>query len=257
MSSTDLRDDEQNDVPSDERRDPAALERDSEEIRADMDRTLDALERKFSPGQVLDRSMSAIREHGPELANQLLDSVKRNPLPILLTAAGLVWLAVSETRPSSAAENHKGARNPLRSRVRSDFANASQSQGLKSRIRARVHAAGDRLHTTTDRLRFSKDAVLNRVTGALENPREQTQLAQQKVSRLLDEQPLVLGAVGLAVGAIVGAAIPTTQYENRVLGRAREQALAKARELGERQYETLRGAIHSGTGDGTSQQPLS
>lgn len=36
-------------------RDPAELEREASQIRADMDRTLDALERKFSPSQLLDR----------------------------------------------------------------------------------------------------------------------------------------------------------------------------------------------------------
>ena len=33
-------------------RDPSDLEREASEIRADMDRTLDALERKFAPGQL-------------------------------------------------------------------------------------------------------------------------------------------------------------------------------------------------------------
>lgn len=235
MNSTDFHNDAQ--------RDPAELERDSAEIRADMDRTLDALEKKFSPGQVLDRSMNVMRERGPELAGYLIDSVKRNPMPILLTAAGLAWLAMSENRP----------RNTATQRSQALGSSAAQSVGLKSRIRTRAHAAGEQLHAATDRLRSSKDAVLNRVTGALENPREQTQLAKQRVERILEDQPLVLGAIGVAVGAIIGAAVPETQYENRVLGRAREQAIAKAREMGERQYENVRGAI--GAGSTQQQQP--
>ena len=70
----------------------------AERIRADLDRTLDALERKLSPSQLLDRSLAYLREHGGDMAVALGDSVRRNPVPILLTVAGLGWLIVSSVR---------------------------------------------------------------------------------------------------------------------------------------------------------------
>ena len=42
-------------------RDPEQLERAAERLRADLDRTLDALERKLSPSQLLDRSLAYLR----------------------------------------------------------------------------------------------------------------------------------------------------------------------------------------------------
>ena len=45
-------------------RDASELEREGDEIRADMGRTLDELERKFSPEQMMERSMSFLRENG-------------------------------------------------------------------------------------------------------------------------------------------------------------------------------------------------
>ena len=41
-------------LKDDARKDPATLEREIDQTRANMDRTLGALERKFSPGQLLD-----------------------------------------------------------------------------------------------------------------------------------------------------------------------------------------------------------
>jgi hypothetical protein len=85
-----------------ETRDPSELEREASAIRADMDRTLDALERKFSPGQMLDRSVGYLRDHGGDLARNVGDTVKQNPIPVLLTAAGLALLVTSSIRSRSA-----------------------------------------------------------------------------------------------------------------------------------------------------------
>jgi hypothetical protein len=69
---------------------------------------------------------------------------------------------------------------------------------------------------------------------------------------MMDEQPLVLGALAVAVGAIIGTAIPSTQYENRVLGTARDRTLSKAQELGQQQYESLKGSLEQGSQQGSS-----
>ena len=80
-------------------RDPEQLERAAERLRADLDRTLDALERKLQPSQLLDRSLAYLREHGGEMAYAVGDSVRRHPVPVLLTVAGLGWLIVAAVRP--------------------------------------------------------------------------------------------------------------------------------------------------------------
>ena len=82
---------------NDARKDPATLEREIDQTRANMDRTLGALERKFSPGQLLDQAMEFARENGGEFANNLGRSVKENPVPALLTAVGIAWMAASRS----------------------------------------------------------------------------------------------------------------------------------------------------------------
>ena len=86
-------------LKDDARKDPATLEREIDQTRANMDRTLGALERKFSPGQLLDQAMEFARENGGEFANNLGRSVKENPVPALLTAVGIAWMVASSNRP--------------------------------------------------------------------------------------------------------------------------------------------------------------
>ena len=77
--------------------DSSRLDREGDEIRADMDRTLGALESKFSPGEMLDRSVDYLGRNGSSLANSIGDAVRRHPIPALMTCVGLIWLGSSLT----------------------------------------------------------------------------------------------------------------------------------------------------------------
>jgi hypothetical protein len=55
--------------------------------------------------------------------------------------------------------------------------------------------------------------------------------AQQSLADLFERQPLVLGAVGLAIGAGIAASLPTSDVETRVMGEASETLKEKAHDL--------------------------
>lgn len=218
---------------------PSDLERNADEIRADMDRTLNALERKFSPDQLVDRSMGYLREHGADLTQTLGVHMRNNPIPIVLTLTGLTWLVASSYN----------SRQPPGQDLSSRFSRS----GVGQKLQQRAATARERLQSGTDRARQrigsgqqeASGRISDRVHGARENARMRSRQAQERMHTMLDEQPLVLGALAVAVGAIIGTAIPTTQYENRVLGEARDRTLTKAQEVGEQQYENLKGTLQS------------
>lgn len=164
-------------------RDPEQLERAADRIRDDLDRTLDAIERRLSPSQLLDRSLAYLREHGGELTRAVGDTVRRNPVPILLAVAGIGWLATSSLR----------SRNPL----------------------------------TRDRL---------------ESARERT---QHQMASAVEERPLLLGGLAVAIGALIGAVMPPTHYEDRTVGQMRDRAVERAKRMGERQYQNLRSRLET------------
>jgi Protein of unknown function (DUF3618) len=56
----------------------------------------------------------------------------------------------------------------------------------------------------------------------------------------LHEQPLVMGALGLAVGAAIGAALPATQTEDEWMGETRDRLKDRATDAGAEQLEKAR-----------------
>ena len=101
---------------------PEELERNAEQIRADLDRTLNALERKLSPSQLLDRSLAYLRDHSGDLTRSVGEAVRRNPVPIVLAVAGRSTTTRSATNRRmrilrSAADSHGRRMQPVNGRV--------------------------------------------------------------------------------------------------------------------------------------------
>jgi len=74
------------------------IEQDLEKTRARMDHRLEDLERRLSPGQIIDDLTSYLGGGGAgNFGRGLVDSIKANPLPIALTAVGLTWMIASKS----------------------------------------------------------------------------------------------------------------------------------------------------------------
>jgi hypothetical protein len=67
---------------------------------------------------------------------------------------------------------------------------------------------------------------------------------------LVDEHPLMAGILGIAVGAVLGASIPSSRYENELLGDYSDEFYDRAREYGaeavERATSVARTAAEAG-----------
>ena len=60
---------------------------------------------------------------------------------------------------------------------------------------------------------------------------------QRSFLDLIEEQPLVVGTIGVAVGAAIGALLPPTRTEDRWVGPARDRVRDEAARVGREQYE--------------------
>jgi ElaB/YqjD/DUF883 family membrane-anchored ribosome-binding protein len=195
---------------TDEHREPEDLQREADAIRADMDRTLNALERKLSPQQLLDRSLNFMQANGGDVLQKIGATVNKNPLPLLLTSAGLIWLVASSRSSSSTKHRFDG---PSASPRTGDFDRGSQSFG--SSMQGKASGLTQRAHRTLD-------ATRSRASRTWDATRGRTQELGQNLNGLIREQPLVCGAIALAVGAVVGAAFPASSYERNLVARARQ-----------------------------------
>jgi ElaB/YqjD/DUF883 family membrane-anchored ribosome-binding protein len=74
----------------------------------------------------------------------------------------------------------------------------------------------------------------DRVSRLGEQARYQAQRASGGFQRMLRENPLAVGALGVGVGAAVGLAIPETAKEHEVMGEDRDTLVEKAQDAQER-----------------------
>lgn len=77
---------------------PSTIEKQIDAKRADINRTLNALEERFSPGQMVDQTLGVFRDNGGEMAQNLGRQMRDNPVPFLLAGVGLAWAMMSSSR---------------------------------------------------------------------------------------------------------------------------------------------------------------
>ena len=98
-----------------------------------------------------------------------------------------------------------------------------------------------------DSLRGAATSVTDRVTGSGQEVHaragELGDQAHQGVTWLMREQPLVLGAIGVALGAAVGALLPGTEAENQLMGQARDAAADQVQATAQQGYERLKDTV--------------
>ncbi len=83
-----------------------ALERDIEESRARLDLTIDRLQDKLSVSGIVDDMLGSMRANRyASIIDQTMDLLRRNPVPVMLVAAGVGWLIYRS--------GQKPARTPL------------------------------------------------------------------------------------------------------------------------------------------------
>lgn len=82
-----------------ENRSPDEIEADIQETRAQLDDTLHELEDRLSPKQFMDSAYNYVRNGGAnEFLSNLGQTIRQNPLPVLLTGIGIGWLIMSQRK---------------------------------------------------------------------------------------------------------------------------------------------------------------
>lgn len=139
------------------------------------------------------------------------------------------------------ASNRPRSSNPydVDERFESDDFESAESgetgddQGVMSKTGQRVKAAAE---GARQKLSSSRDAVGARVRRTSDTAQAQVRRAREGFKSLFDEQPLLIGALGIAIGAAIGAALPPTEQENRLMGEVRDKTLSQLKERGAETY---------------------
>jgi hypothetical protein len=174
----------------------------------------------------------------------LTAAARENPLAAALIGGGALWLLIGSDKLKNAAGSVTSAAAPLADlgaraqrsaasswddtygsmRARASSMSDEASRGINETVRHAGTAASDAMSGAAETIgeRFDEGMagareMFDRVGRVL--PRKETlRQAQSSLSDLLERQPLVLGAVGLAIGATVAGALAKSSLEDEWVG---------------------------------------
>ncbi|MHC8361661.1 DUF3618 domain-containing protein [Pseudomonas sp. LS2P72] len=226
---------------------PEQIEREIDAQRASIGNIVDRLESKFTPGQMVDQAWGMMQNNGSTFLNNLGTSVRNNPVPAVLTSVGLLWLMMSQNRPPVPQTGYRTGPDQVGEWV-DDIA-----EGFDS-AREQMHQTSDTLkegyQSLKDKATHLSDnvgAATQTVNHALHNAGDRlarnTQVLGQQFNQLLKEQPLVVAATGIALGALLGAVLPTTATEQRYMGRTSAGLIDKVKKQAQEGYEAVHDTV--------------
>jgi cell division septum initiation protein DivIVA len=238
---------------------PEQIERDIRDTRAEVGATLDAIQSKLTPGQMMDQALGYLRTSLPaDFGRNMNETVRNNPLPVALVGIGLVWMMASGRSGSAVHSPRMGARRHDESWQESDSGGdglRDKAQHASDRAREVAGQARERIAGGADSMRermaTTASGARERVSDLAHRTREQMGHARERASVMVNEQPLLVGALGVALGAAVGAALPETRREDELMGGLRDDLMArgsdKARAYADRATDTAREMLDRGT----------
>jgi ElaB/YqjD/DUF883 family membrane-anchored ribosome-binding protein len=228
---------------------PKDLEHEIDETRARMEHTLDLLERKLSPSDMFEEAFRVVRRNSGTFAHNLSTEVQNKPLPALLAGVGLAWLMAGPDGPPVPRSSSTGRPGAFSRRAREMAQSAREglhdlgdkahevgdrTSSMGDRARGRAEDVGDRFQDMSrragDSLSHAGERAQERAHQVREAARRGGQRAKEQYEHLLHDQPLLLGGLGLALGAAIGAMMPRTELEDRTMGEHSERMKREASE---------------------------
>ncbi len=252
-----------------------------EQTREEMHGTVEAIGDRLSPAAITQSAKETVREAtvgkvedmaqsasrvlddagmtALEARTSIVETIRQNPLPAAMAGIGLAWL-VTHRSPAYQTTRWQDSRR------RQSWENSGQDAvgGGVAAVGDRASEIGDRV---TGRVEDGVDAIGRRVDDVGQRVGEMPDEVRYRVydlseqaRSLIEDSPLAVGAVAVAVGTAIGAALPSTATERRVLRPATDRAIDTAEQKAteaidqaeQRMSEATSGQGASGTTRGRS-----
>jgi len=239
------------------------LEKQVDRTRGSIEETLAELRERLSPPSLVEEALGYAKENGgADFVRNLGRQVADNPLPVALMGAGLAWLMVAQNRSANGAGSTGAARlNGSAKRTeamsnyddtgRSSMRESSDTSGMTDKAKEMLSKASDTMGDMRDRAsdmvgraRESTSGAYDKVSGSVSrsvssavDTVSSVVPSPRSITTFLQEEPMVLAGVGVALGAIIGALLPTTELEERYIGPTAEQLKEQAKSMAREQWE--------------------
>ena len=224
------------------------LRADIEDTRADMSQTLNEIQERLSPENLMDQAkeavrdatigkvekvmgqvgetLSAVTEPAREVAGRAGNAIKevgttvgdqiwKNPIPIALIGLGVGMLVMKNYRGQSygnGATQRKFPQGRNSSYSLGDVGQPRQTQQQQS--------TGS---STLNQVKETASDLANRSTQTLNELGTKAKNSASRFGGIMRDNPLAAGAVAIAAGTAVGLLIPSTQFESEYIGETGER----------------------------------
>lgn len=261
-----------------------AIRSDIDTTRQRMDQTIDALGDRLKGRHLVDEVIGFFRtDTGQNGLNNVkdkivdstssamravADTVKANPVPLLLIGGGIAWMIYQNRRSRSDdyfegpyedelssgyeytgreyydgdyAPEAAGGEEPTMEESEGGAGVSGKVQEVTGKIREKASQAKERVQQAAsqvgDRVRQGTQAVRERASElgsrVQERTREMYDRSRERVVTTTREHPLEVGLGLLALGVVAGLAIPTPRKVNQVVGPRVDRLKSRARQAGQ------------------------
>jgi hypothetical protein len=252
-------------MSDDEERTAREIRDDIRRTRAQMDATVDAIEDKLSPGELVHEAWGLFRGGSGSSVNRVWRIAKQHPMPTAILGVGIAWMAyesASDGQPHADRVRYATAPEPGYGE-RGEGAFDSARGGMAATGRRASEAAGAAVDQAADLAGQARDVASDVAGQARDMASEAAGAVRDRASELgrqaselgsqarqsardmrvgfwqtVEEQPLVVGIATLAAGLIAGLLLPATPRENEMMGKARDTLLDEVKGLGAEALKT-------------------
>jgi hypothetical protein len=189
--------------------------------------------------------MSSGSEQIGGFIRDLGEAARKNPVSAALIGMGVAWMFAGRSQrgselmrragidrlPEAAQDAWQGTSSHLRSGARSVRETAGDATDM---IRSQSGRVVDQMTEAGERLVQSASGYIDELPEHAGNLFDDT---KENLTEIFKSHPLAIGAVGVAIGAAMAAAFPTTETEAEYLGEGSEFIKQKASEFTGEQIE--------------------
>jgi ElaB/YqjD/DUF883 family membrane-anchored ribosome-binding protein len=250
------------------------IEHDIDETRHTMDMILDALSGKVSPNTMYRRAVhyfqsrenrENVRKSLSDVADNITGSFQRNPLPIMMVAAGAAWMLWETQRDGRyirhdgyAREQFENVKGEAGERLHQVRDKVSEQAGV---IQGKAHEAADVAHARAgefkDKAREAYYSAKDRAASALGGTRQKGDEFRQRAAEMqgsaylsarragsaVHDNPLLFGFAAAFAGIVAGLILPETKSERDIAGEKAATIIEKSEEKGAELSQTTTRAV--------------
>lgn len=200
-----------------------------DDTREDMSETIGAIQEKLRPSHIVaeatDRvkqaTMEGVRDMTESATSTARDVFSNNAIPLAMIGLGAAWLMISRT-----SHNEPQPR-------REDGSRRYQWQREEA-ARWKNTSAGHQYSTASDDFGVSPASMAAvRDEPIMARNNRAVRSGANRLQRMVRDNPILVGAGAMMIGAAVGIAVPETEIENEWMGDARDSVVDSAQQMAE------------------------